>query len=165
MPLKRRHWRLALSLWAMPMAAMAQGLAPAPQPPLSPRDQALDTKILADQRAAQASKGPLDGAWQLRAADGTRLYVFLLSDTLDAPVEGAWRDLSRNLTVTSSGFISEIHRDSEVLTLRFFPHTETRSILVWLQAGDQGQWHGSLTDEAGRKQPVSLMREPAAPTP
>lgn len=162
---KRGHWGLALGLWAMPMAAMAQAPAPAAQPPLSSIDQALDIKILADQRAAQASKGPLDGAWQLKAADGTGLYVFLLSDTLDAPVEGAWRDLSRSLTVTSSGFISEIHRDSEVLTLRFFPHTETRSILVWLQADDQGGWRGSLTDEAGRKQPVSLVREPAAPAP
>ena len=164
MLLKRRLLGLALGFWALPMAVMAQAPAP-PPPPVSLNDQALDAKILADQRAAQAAKGPLDGAWRLKGADGSSLYVFLLSDTRDDPLEGAWRDLRRSLTVTSSGFISEIHRDLEVLTLRFFPRDETHSILVWLQVDDQGQWRGSLTDEAGRKQPVSLVREQAAPGP
>ena len=143
---------------ALPLAAVAQSLDLTAQPPLTAEDQAFNTKILADEAAAEARKGPLDGVWLLKSADGAALYAFLLSDQINGPVEGAWRDLRRNLTVTSSGFIAEIHHDDEALSLRFYVRDETHPVLVRLIADDQGRWRGTLTDEAGRKSPVSLER-------
>ncbi len=143
---------------ALPLAAGAQSLDLTAQPPLTAEDQAFNTKILADEAAAEAHKGPLDGVWTLKSAEGAALYAFLLSDQINGPVEGAWRDLRRNLTVTSSGFIAEIHHDEEALSLRFYVRDETHPVLVRLIADDQGRWRGTLTDEAGRKSPVSLER-------
>lgn len=143
---------------ALPLAAVAQSLDLTAQPPLTAEDQAFNTKILADEAAAEAHKGPLDGVWKLKSAEGAALYAFLLADQINGPVEGAWRDLRRNLTVTSSGFIAEIHHDEEALSFRFYVHDETHPVLVRLAADDQGRWRGTLTDEAGRKLPVSLER-------
>ena len=143
---------------ALPLAAGAQSLDLTAQPPLTAEDQAFNTKILADEAAAEAHKGPLDGVWTLKSAEGAALYAFLLADQINGPVEGAWRDLRRNLTVTSSGFIAEIHHDDEALSLRFYVRDETHPVLVRLIADDQGRWRGTLTDEAGHKSPVSLER-------
>ena len=158
MRLRGHIWLVSLGLVALPLAAGAQSLDLTAQPPLTAEDQAFNTKILADEAAAEAHKGPLDGVWTLKSAEGAALYAFLLSDQINGPVEGAWRDLRRNLTVTSSGFIAEIHHDEEALSLRFYVRDETHPVLVRLIADDQGRWRGTLTDEAGRKSPVSLER-------
>jgi hypothetical protein len=143
---------------SLPLAAVAQSLELTAQPPLTAEDRAFDSKILADGAAAEARKGPLDGVWLLKSTDGAALYAFLLSDQINGPVEGAWRDLRRNLTVTSSGFIAEIHHDDEALSLRFYVRDETHPVLVRLSPDGQGRWRGTLTDEAGRKWPISLER-------
>ena len=158
MRLRGHIWLVSLGLVALPLAAGAQSLELPAQPPLTAEDRAFDSKILADGVAAEARKGPLDGVWRLKSADGAALYAFLLADQITGPVEGAWRDLRRNLTVTSSGFIAEIHRDEEALSFRFYVRDETHPVLVRLIADDQGRWRGTLTDEAGRKWPVSLER-------
>jgi hypothetical protein len=151
-------WLVGLGLVALPLSAMAQSLELNAQPPLTAQDQAFNAKILADEAAAEAHKGPLDGVWTLKSAEGVALYAFLLSDQINGPVEGAWRDLRRNLTVTSSGFIAEIHHDDEALSLRFYVRDETHPVLVRLSPDDQGHWRGTLTDEARHKLPVSLER-------
>ena len=158
MRLRGHIWLVSLGLVALPLAAGAQSLDLTAQPPLTAEDQAFNTKILADEAAAEAHKGPLDGVWTLKSAEGAALYAFLLADQINGPVEGAWRDLRRNLTVTSSGFIAEIHHDDEALSLRFYVRDETHPVLVRLIADDQGRWRGTLTDEAGHKSPVSLER-------
>ena len=159
MRLRGHIWLVSLGLVALPLAAVAQSLDLTAQPPLTAEDQAFNTKILADEAAAEAHKGPLDGVWTLKSAEGAALYAFLLADQINGPVEGAWRDLRRNLTVTSSGFIAEIHHDDEALSLRFYVRDETHPVLVRLIADDQGRWRGTLTDEAGHKSPVSLERD------
>ena len=158
MRLRGHIWLVSLGLVALPLAAVAQSLDLTAQPPLTAEDQAFNAKILADEAAAEAHKGPLDGVWTLKSAEGSALYALLLSDQINRPVEGAWRDLRRNLTVTSSGFIAEIHHDEEALSLRFYVRDEAHPVLVRLIADDQGRWRGTLTDEAGRKSPVSLER-------
>jgi hypothetical protein len=152
-------WLVSLGLVALPPAAVAQSLELVAQPPLTAEDQAFNAKILADEALAVGRKGPLDGVWRLKGADGSALYAFLLSDRFRGPVEGAWRDLRRNLTVTSSGFIAEIHHDEEALSLRFYVHDEAHPIAVRLTADDQGRWSGTLIDEAGTRLPVSLDRD------
>ena len=159
MRLKAQIWLISLGLLALPLAAVAQSLELSAQPPLTAEDQAFNAKILADEAAAEAQKGRLDGVWTLKSAEGVALYAFLLSDQINGPVEGAWRDLRRNLTVTSSGFIAEIHHDDEALSLRFYVRDETHPVLVRLSPDDQGQWRGTLTDEAGQKSSVSLGRD------
>ena len=159
MRLKAQIWLISLGLLALPLAAVAQSLELSAQPPLTAEDQAFNAKILADEAAAEAHKGPLDGVWKLKSAEGAALYAFLLSDLINGPVEGAWRDLRRNLTVTSSGFIAEIHHDDETLSLRFYVRDETHPVLVRLSPVDQGHWRGTLTDEAGQKSSVSLGRD------
>jgi hypothetical protein len=159
MRLRGHIWLVSLGLVVLPLAAVAQSLELSAQPPLTAEDQAFNAKILADEAAAEAHKGPLDGVWTLKSAEeGAALYAFLLSDQVNGPVEGAWRDLRRNLTVTSSGFIAEIHHDEEALSLRFYVRDEAHPVLVRLSPDERGRWRGTLTDEAGHKFPGSLER-------
>ena len=174
MPFKALLAGLALVCW--PLAGWAEPASQAPasvdQPipdlggPLSPQAQELDAQILASLDQAESRQGPLDGGWRLSSTDGAPLFEFQLADAVatsllnpsGGEVQGAWRDLGRRLTATSSGFLAQVHRDSDTLVLRFYIRDEARPTVVSLRALDTSHWTGTLTDEGGLKRLVNMAR-------
>lgn len=121
------------------------------QTPLSPEDQAYDTRLRSAMSAAQALRGPLEGGWIL-VANGQDLYAVELIDR-NGVVEGAWRDLRCAGALDASGFIAPVARDEGRLILQL----GARRVSLQLDPG--GAWHGELQGEAGI-QAVRLRRTP-----
>ena len=88
----------------------------------------------------------------MAAPDG-ELYALQLSDKGNGVVEGAWRDLRKPGALSASGFVDQVERVGDEMTLRFGP-----SIAV-LQGTADGRWAGELA-EGGRTRAVTLRRRP-----
>jgi hypothetical protein len=70
------------------------------------------------------------------------------------PVEGAWRDLSRQGAVGASGFLTSAEHLGRDLVLKF---EEGQSCVVTLTEGPDGRWTGALRTGEGNR-PVSMTR-------
>ena len=119
-----------------------------PDGPPSPAAAAYDSRLTSSKASAQGFQGPMDGGWTL-IAGGRELYILQLTDRNGA-VEGAWRDPRRPGALDASGFIDQVQRAGDDLTVRIGAVTMT------LHAAD-GRWSGELS-ERGRTELVSLRR-------
>lgn len=120
----------------------------APDAPPEP-DQAFDARVRASQTSAQRFQGALDGGWTLSAATG-ELYVLELVDRGGA-LEGAWRDPRRPGALSASGFIDQLDRTPDGLTLRF------AAVVASLHVNAEGRLSGEIA-EGGRTTSVRLDR-------
>lgn len=115
----------------------------------SPAAAAYDSRLKSSMASAQGFQGPMDGGWTL-IAGGRELYILQLIDRNGA-VEGAWRDPRRPGALDASGFIDQVERAGDDLTVRF-----ASGVVAVLHAAD-GRWSGELS-EGGRTQSVNLRR-------
>ncbi|WP_293678736.1 hypothetical protein [uncultured Phenylobacterium sp.] len=122
-----------------------------PDGPPSPADAAYDSRLKSSQASARGFEGPLDGGWTLHAG-GRALYILQLTDR-NGSVEGAWRDPRRPGALDASGFIDQVERVGDALTVRF-----AGGAVAVLRAAE-GRWSGELS-ERGRMEAVSLSRNP-----
>jgi|HubBroStandDraft_4_1064222.scaffolds.fasta_scaffold164134_2 hypothetical protein len=125
-------------------------------------------QVMADFRAAQAQRGPMEGRWRIVSRRGQALYLIQLADpggqagagatSPAAPViEGAWCDLRRAESPQGCGYLAAAKRIGRRLTLLFFENDGERTFE--LAADRRGRWRGDLVD-AGRRTPVVMSREP-----
>ena len=143
------------ALLALPAAALA-GSQPA-------ADLAYDARLRASAAAAERFQGPLDGGWIL-AAGGGDLYAFQLVDKGDR-LDGAWRDLRRPGDPAASGFLDEIRRTADGLTLRFTPPGEAPvTVALGPELGGRAEQGGRAVAAALRRRRPE-PREPRAPGP
>jgi hypothetical protein len=91
----------------------------------------------------------MDGGWTLRAGDQD-LYVFQLFDR-NGVVDGAWRDPRRPGALEASGFLDQVERRVDGLTLRMGGRVAN------LKLDAEGRLAGDLT-EADRTVAVTLRR-------
>lgn len=130
-----------------------------PDAPPTVRDLAYESRMRSSFASAQGFQGPLDGSWTLAAAGGGDLYALELRDRGAGVVEGAWRDLRRAGALGASGFVDEISRAGQELTLRFQPSPDAPTVTATLRGGHDGRWTGELVEQ-GARLPVSLRRTP-----
>jgi hypothetical protein len=122
-----------------------------PGPPPSPPDLAYDARLRASAASAESFQGPLDGGWILRAEGEGDVYALQLTDQRDR-IEGAWRDLRRPGDPAASGFLDQIQRTPQGVTMRFTPQAQ-EPVTVALGPNLRGQ-----AEQGGRRYAVSLRR-------
>jgi hypothetical protein len=127
-----------------------------PDGPPTPTDRNYEARLRASFASAQGLQGPLDGRWTLSAA-GQDLYTLQLVDSGDAPLEGAWRDVTRPGALEGSGFLSEVQRLGSSLTFRLYPTPGAAAVTATLTPNAQGGWTGELSDGASRR-PAAMRR-------
>lgn len=110
---------------------------------------AYDERLRASMAAVTAFQGPMDGGWTLMAGQ-RELYVFQLLDR-NGVVEGAWRDPRRPGALEASGFLDQVERRADGMTLRIGQR------VVTLKLDADGRLSGEIT-EAGRTEAVTLRR-------
>jgi hypothetical protein len=104
--------------------------------------------------AAEASmRGPLEGAWTLRDAHGHALFDLQISDPIDGPLGGAWRDLA----TSDLGVVDGGSRGGGLVHLKLTLHARERAWLT-LRPGGPARWRGRMI-VAGRGVPVTLARD------
>ena len=130
--------------------------APPPEPTAEERAQMYESGVRSSFEARESLQGPLDGRWLLADADGKGLYMLQLTDpgTGRGPVEGAWRDLSRQGAVGASGFLTSAEHFGRDLVLKF---EEGEACVVTLTLGADGRWTGTLRIVNGNR-PVIMTR-------
>jgi hypothetical protein len=124
---------------------MAAGQAAAQAPDTPPYDE----RLRASMAAATSFQGPMDGGWVLLAGD-RELYVFQFTDR-GGLVDGAWRDPRRPGALEGSGFLDQVERRPDGLTLRMAGR------VVALTLDPDGRLAGEL-NEGARTQAVILRR-------
>jgi hypothetical protein len=120
-----------------------------PDGPPTAADTAYDNRLRSSMASARAFQGPMDGSWTL-VAGPRELYRFQLADR-NGVVEGAWRDPARPGALEASGYVDQVERASDSLTLRFGDQT------VLLRIDGTGRLNGELKSAAGAEA-VSLRR-------
>jgi hypothetical protein len=110
---------------------------------------AYDDRLRASMAGVTSFQGPMDGGWTLRAGDQD-LYVFQLFDR-NGVVDGAWRDPRRPGALEASGFLDQVERRADGLTLRMGGRVAN------LKLDAEGRLAGDLT-EADRTVAVTLRR-------
>jgi len=136
-------------------AGQAEPAPPDAPPPDAPATTGYDSRVRQSFAAAESFRGPLDGGWTLTTKDEGPLYAIRFTDN-HGRLEGAWRDLRRPGAPDASGFVDEVDRAGDHLTLRFSPAAGVRDVTT-LTARAAGAWTG-LLDENGRKREVTLAR-------
>eukprot|EP01041_Mallomonas_annulata_P025082 gene25082-46035_t len=116
-----------------------------PDGPPTAADTAYDSRLRSSMASARAFQGPLDGSWTL-VVGPRELYRFQLADR-NGVVEGAWRDPTRPGALEASGYVDQIERASDGLTLRFGDQT------VVLRFDAPGRFNGELKSAAGVEEP------------
>ncbi len=152
---------LVAALWMLGLAHPAHGqqqettrpvivedIARTTEGPPSPADAAYDDRLRASRASAEGFQGPLAGRWTLLASGGERLELQI--NDRGGVLEGAWRDTRRPGALDASGFIDDIARTTDGLSLRIGDR-------VAALRPDSGGWRGELT-LAGRSEPVTLRR-------
>jgi hypothetical protein len=102
--------------------------------------------------AEQSLRGPLEGAWSLRDARGHAIFALQISDPVDGPLGGAWRDLANN----DLGVVDGGSRGGGHVHLKLALHAQERAWLTLRPAGS-ARWRGRMI-AAGRAVPVTLAR-------
>ena len=128
-----------------------------PGGPLTPRDEAFDQQLRRSYSAAGQQQGPLEGTWRLTTAEGKLMFSFQFADLPNGGVEGAWRDLRRQLALSGSGFIAEIYRDDDGLRMSFYERDGKEPTVLVLSPSGLGQWSGTLWED-GDKIAVLMKR-------
>jgi hypothetical protein len=140
-----------------PVMIHETGLSPDGPPDLS--QQTYESRVRGSIAAAQELQGPLDGAWSLTDAAGTKLYAFQMVDPGGGyGLEGAWRDLRRGAGIGDVGVIDSVQRSGAALTLRFVPREGAAPVSVQLNQTNAGQWTGALSEASGSAD-VTLVRD------
>lgn len=140
-----------------PVMIHETGLSPDGPPDLS--QQTYESRVRGSIAAAQGLQGPLDGAWSLTDAAGTRLYAFQMVDPGGGyGLEGAWRDLRRSAAIGDVGVIDSVQRAGDALTLRFVPRQGGEPVVVQLNQAVPGRWTGAITEGSGSAD-VTLVRD------
>ena len=103
--------------------------------------------------AEESLRGPLEGAWTLRDDHGHALYALQVSDPVDGPLGGAWRDLATN----DLGVVEGGSRGGGLVHLKLTLHAHERAWLT-LRAAGPGRWRGRMI-AAGRGVTVTLTRD------
>jgi hypothetical protein len=127
-----------------------------PDGPPTANDRNYEARMRASFAASQGMQGPLDGRWVVRAAGG-ELFELQLSDRSQGTLEGAWRDPRRKGAADASGFIDDIQRYGNQLTVRIQARQGVDPVRMVLEAGLGGGWSGQLT-EAGERRAVTMGR-------
>ncbi len=161
-----------------PPAAAQPAPTPAPPTPPSAADgppasnaQAGvgESQIRSNYRAAESTRGPLDGRWRLSlAGGGAVIYLFQFSDSGGAPdprattpmapqVEGAWQDLRRPDALSASGIFETVRRDGNRLVVVFHEGDPTSDQTLTLDP-DGAAWTGDLA-VGGVHTRVTMTRE------
>jgi hypothetical protein len=155
------------------LAALALVTAEPPRPLVQPPPATAQSnaggtiQVMADFRAAQIQRGPLEGRWRLASRRGAPLYLIQLADPSGRPdaaatapaspaIEGAWCDLGRVDSPQGSGYLAAAKRTGRRLTLLFFEDGRART--VELAAAERGRWRGEIID--GQRIAVVMAREP-----
>ncbi len=103
--------------------------------------------------AEQSLRGPLEGAWILRDARGRALYALQVSDPIDGPLGGAWRDLANgDLGVVDGG-----SRGGGFVHLKLALYAHERAWLALRPAGP-ARWRGRMI-AAGHGVAATLARD------
>ena len=141
---------------AQPPPAAAASVQPAVltvPPAAAPTPEDTANAIRDAFQVAQSQRGPLDGRWRLNDAAGRALLIFQLSQpgvaTADAApsIEGAWRDPNRTGATDSSGFLDQVDRRGDALSIRFYARDGDPPILITLRPSTGGQWRGELSED------------------
>lgn len=139
-----------------PVMIHETGLSPDGPPDLS--QQTYESRVRGSIAAAQGLQGPLDGAWSLTDAAGTRLYTFQMVDPGGGyGLEGAWRDVRRG-GIGDVGVMDSVQRSGDALTVRFVPREGAAPVTAQLTQTSPGRWSGALT-EGSASADVTLVRE------
>ena len=147
--------RAAALGFALVLAASSARAQPAPEPSTPSATEAYDARVRQSFAAAESFRGPLDGGWTLSVKGGALLYEIRFSDS-HGKLEGVWRDPRRAPGPDASGFIDEIERAGDRLTLRFSPPPAVQGVAT-LTRTRGGAWTGELS-ENGRKRAVRLAK-------
>jgi hypothetical protein len=126
-----------------------------PAAPATPSTENYDARVEQSFAAAESFRGPLDGGWTLTAKREGPLYAIRFSDN-HGQLEAAWRDLRRDGALDASGFVEQVERQGDRLTLSFTPAAGVRGVAT-LKARPDGAWAGEL-DENGHKRKVTLQK-------
>jgi hypothetical protein len=103
--------------------------------------------------AEQALRGPLDGV-AMRVAQGPgAVFALQVSDPIDGPLGGAWRDMATG----DLGVIDGGSRGGGLIHLKLTLHGQERAWLSLRPAGPD-RWRGQMLAE-GRAVPVALARD------
>jgi hypothetical protein len=139
-----------------PVMIHETGLSPDGPPDLS--QQTYESRVRGSIAAAQGLQGPLDGAWSLTDAAGTKLYAFQMVDPGGGyGLEGAWRDVRRG-GIGDVGVIDSVQRSGDALTVRFVPREGAAPVTAQLNQTSPGRWSGALTEGSGSAD-VTLVRD------
>jgi hypothetical protein len=133
-------------------------LGQSPDGPLRPEDQAFDAEVRQTSAAAASRLGPMEGSWRLTTPEGTALFGFQLTDlptqgegdVSGGGIEGAWRDLRRRSALAGSGFIAEIQRQDNRLSLRLYEREGDPATVIELSTAASEVWTGTLSDGTGK---------------
>ncbi len=160
---------IALAALALATAEPPPPVQPPPAGPTAPVQGAAGgtIQVMADFRAAQGQRGPLEGRWRIVSQRGAPLYLIQLADPAGrtdaratapaAPaIEGAWCDLGRVDSPQGCGYLAAAKRIGGRLTLLFFEGGGART--VELAAGRRGRWRGEIID--GGRIPVVMAHDP-----
>jgi hypothetical protein len=128
------------------LALLAAVAAPAASPP------AIDSRIHDASAAAEALRGPLDGAWTLRDRHGHALFLFELADPVGAgpDLQGAWRDPARSDDPAALGVLGSARRGPDgSLKLAFDAGVGT--VAIQLRKFGPAVWRGVMRDPGGAR--------------
>ena len=126
-----------------------------PDGPLTATDLGYEGRLRSAFQSAQGSQGPLEGRWVVRTGD-VALYVLQLADR--GGLEGAWRDPRRPGASGASGFINNVTRSGESLTVSFTAVRGDVPVSLSLRLQPDGQISGGLV-ERGVQSTVTMSRQ------
>jgi hypothetical protein len=114
----------------------------------------LDGRLAEAAGAEQALQGALDGSWTLRDGHGRGLCALRISDSIDGPLGGAWRDsVSGALGIIAGG-----SRGGGHVYLKLVLDGVEHAWLI-LRPAAPGRWRGRMII-AGHSLAVTLARAP-----